>query len=128
MTPRERVLTAVDRRMADRTPADYKENWAAWEGSIIEAVDDVDTALLDGTFYSPDELPGRDLSGIGHPFIKASMVLLEKAARKGKTAIYFTHFNHSNQALDPDGDARKSILEKGFQIADEGLEISLERE
>ncbi len=24
MTPRERVLTAVDRRMPDRTPADYK--------------------------------------------------------------------------------------------------------
>ena len=104
------------------------QNWAAWEGSIIEAVDDVDTALLDGTFYSPDELPGRDLSGIGHPFIKDSMDLLEKAAQKGKTTIYFTHFNHSNQALDPDGDARKSILEKGFHMADEGLEISLERE
>jgi pyrroloquinoline quinone biosynthesis protein B len=101
------------------------QNWAAWERSVIEAVDEVDAALLDGTFYSPDELPGRDLSGIGHPFIKDSMDLLEKAARKGKTAIYFTHFNHSNQALDPDGEARKSILEKGFHVADEGLEIPI---
>ena len=104
------------------------QNWAAWNRSAIEAVDDVDTALLDGTFYSPDELPGRDLSRIGHPFIKDSIELLEKVAQKGKTTIYFTHFNHSNQALDPEGDARKSILEKGFHMADEGLEISLERE
>ncbi len=101
------------------------QNWAAWERSVIEAVDDVDAALLDGTFYSPDELPGRDLSRIGHPFIKDSMDLLEKAAQKGKTTIYFTHFNHSNPTLDPVGEARKSILEKGFHVADEGLEISI---
>jgi len=101
------------------------QNWAAWERSVIEAVDEVDAALLDGTFYSPDELPGRDLSGIGHPFIKDSMDLLKKAAQKGKTTIYFTHFNHSNPALDPDGEARKSILERGFHMADEGLEIPI---
>jgi pyrroloquinoline quinone biosynthesis protein B len=101
------------------------QNWAAWDRSVLEAVDEADAALLDGTFYSPDELPGRDLSRTGHPFIKDSMDLLEKAAQKGKTTIYFTHFNHSNQALDPDGEARKSILEKGFHMADEGLEISI---
>jgi len=101
------------------------QNWAAWQRSVIEAVAEVDAAFLDGTFYSPDELPGRDLSRIGHPFIKDSMDLLEKAARKGKTAIYFTHFNHSNRALDPGGEARKSILERGFRMADEELEISI---
>lgn len=101
------------------------QSWGAWKRSVIEAVDEVDAAFLDGTFYSPDELPGRDLSRIGHPFIKDSLILLEKTVRKGKTAIYFTHFNHSNQSLDPDGEARKSILEKGFHMADEGLEISI---
>ncbi len=99
------------------------QNWAALEKSIGEAVDSVEVALLDGTFYGPDELPGRNLSQIGHPFIKDSMDLLKNEVRKGKTAIYFTHFNHSNPALDPDGEARKSILEKGFHMAEEGLEI-----
>jgi pyrroloquinoline quinone biosynthesis protein B len=101
------------------------QDWRTWKKSVVEEVKKVDIALLDGTFYSPEELPGRDLSQIGHPFIKTSVKLLGKLARRGKTKIYFTHLNHSNLALDPEGEARKKIENEGFRLAEEGMEFYL---
>ena len=101
------------------------QNWNIWERSIIEEVDKVDIALLDGTFYSPEELPGRDLGRIGHPFIKESIEKLRNVPKKGKTVVYFTHLNHSNLALDPEGEALKYIVGNGFRIASDGLELFL---
>jgi len=99
------------------------QNWKAWKRSIVEEVKKVDISLLDGTFYSPEELPGRNLSRIGHPFIKTSLKLLGRVAKKGKAEIYFTHLNHSNLALDPEGEARKKIEDQGFRLAEEGMEF-----
>jgi pyrroloquinoline quinone biosynthesis protein B len=101
------------------------ESWKEWSRDIREEVESVDFALLDGTFFSADELPGRDLSRIGHPFITTSIDTLRQTAKKGKTQIYFTHLNHSNLALDPEGDALKRIVNEGFGLAQEGMELSL---
>ncbi len=101
------------------------QNWKAWDRDIKKEVERVDLALLDGTFYSPDELPGRDLSRIGHPFITTSIDTLRQMAKKGKTQIYFIHLNHSNLALDPDGNALKHIHSEGFGLAQEGVELAL---
>jgi pyrroloquinoline quinone biosynthesis protein B len=101
------------------------QSWEAWNRSIAEETEKVDIALLDGTFYSPDELPGRDMSQIGHPLIQTSLKTLEKVARREKTHIYFTHLNHTNLALDPEGDARNEITDKGFQLASDGEEFFL---
>ncbi len=101
------------------------QSWKAWNRSIVEETEKVDIALLDGTFYSPDELPGRDMSQIGHPLIQTSLKTLEEVAKKGKTRIYFTHLNHTNLALNPEGDARKEITDKGFRLASDADEFFL---
>lgn len=101
------------------------QNWEAWDRSIHREVKKVDYALLDGTFYSPDELPGRDLSKIGHPFIKDSMDILVDPAKSGTLKIYFTHLNHSNLGLAPDGPAYKEIVGRGFYLAADGMELPL---
>jgi pyrroloquinoline quinone biosynthesis protein B len=101
------------------------QSWTAWDRDIQEEVSKVDIALLDGTFYSPRELPGRDLSRIGHPFITTSIDTLKENVKKGKPHIYFTHMNHSNLALDPEGDAIKHIVKEGFGLAQEGMELFL---
>jgi len=101
------------------------QSWESWNRSIVEETENVDIALLDGTFYSPDELPGRDMSQIGHPLIQTSLKTLEEVAKKGQTRIYFTHLNHTNLALAPEGDARKKITDKGFQLASDGEEFFL---
>jgi pyrroloquinoline quinone biosynthesis protein B len=101
------------------------QSWKAWDRDIREEAERVDFALLDGTFYSPDELPGRDLSRIGHPFITTSINTLRQTAKKEKAQIFFTHLNHSNLALDPEGDAIKHIINEGFSLAQDGMELSL---
>ena len=46
-------------------------------------------------------------------------------AQAGKTKIFFTHLNHSNLALDPEGDARKIIEKNAFALAEDGMEFPL---
>jgi pyrroloquinoline quinone biosynthesis protein B len=101
------------------------QNWETWKIDILKEVQSVDYALLDGTFFSPKELPGRDLSKIGHPFMRDSMDRLASVVRQGKTRIYFTHFNHSNPVLNPEGKAAKEVQDRGFGLASEGLELGL---
>ena len=90
-------------------------------GSGTEALlDGVDIAVLDGSFYSGEELPARDLSAIGHPLIVDSMQRFESRVSEGKLRIYFTHLNHSNPALDPSSPERAEIERRGFRVLAEG--------
>jgi len=101
------------------------DGWDRWDPPLTEQLAGIDVAILDGTFYSAGELPGRDVASIGHPLIAASMDLLEPLVRSGKLEVYFTHLNHSNPALDDEGEAIRSIRERGFRVAREGQEFPL---
>jgi pyrroloquinoline quinone biosynthesis protein B len=99
------------------------DGWSAWDRPIEEIVAEVDVAILDGTFYSTEELPGRDVGSIGHPLITDSMQRLESLVRTGRPRVFFTHLNHSNPALDPAGPERAQIERRGFRVLDEGQEF-----
>jgi pyrroloquinoline quinone biosynthesis protein B len=103
------------------------DSWAAWPKPLLDvlAEEKVDIALLDATFYSPDELPDRDVTKIKHPLITQSMDLLEPLVKAGKLRVFFTHLNHSNPALDPDGPARRAIEARGFRVLEEGEAFDL---
>ncbi|HEX9943615.1 MAG TPA: MBL fold metallo-hydrolase [Thermoanaerobaculia bacterium] len=103
------------------------DSWQAWSRPLTEVLEEekVDVALLDATFYSPDELPDRDVTKIKHPLVTQSMDLLAPLVEAGKLRVYFTHMNHSNPALDPDGPARRAIEARGFRVLDEGDEFPL---
>jgi pyrroloquinoline quinone biosynthesis protein B len=96
------------------------DGWSAWDPPMTEVVATFDVAILDGTFFSMAELPGRDISSIGHPLITETMDLLEPAVRSGGLSVYFTHMNHSNPALQPAGPERAEIEERGFGVLAEG--------
>lgn len=70
-----------------------------WEGPILNAIKEADVALLDGTFYSRDELPGRNISEIPHPCISDSIKIFEGF----ETDIRFIHLNHTNRLLSDEG-------------------------
>ena len=103
------------------------DSWTAWPKPLTDvlAAEKVDIALLDGTFYSPDELPDRDVTKIKHPLVTQTMDLLEPLVKAGKLRVYFTHMNHSNPALDADGSARKAIEARGFRVLQEGEAFEL---
>jgi pyrroloquinoline quinone biosynthesis protein B len=103
------------------------DQWEEWDKELQEIVSSVDYCLLDGTFYSEDELKsrGRDLKEIPHPRITHTMDFLMDIAQSQATEIYFTHFNHTNPVVNPNHQVRIEIKEKGFYIAEEGIEFHL---
>jgi pyrroloquinoline quinone biosynthesis protein B len=103
------------------------DTWHTWRRPLAEVLEKekVDIAFLDATFYSPDELPDRDVTKIKHPLMTDTMDLLGPLVKAGKLKVYFTHLNHSNPALDEGGQARKAIEARGFRVLAEGEEFEL---
>jgi pyrroloquinoline quinone biosynthesis protein B len=101
------------------------DGWQTWDPGLLETLDGVDWALLDATFYSLDELPGRDLSDVPHPLVTQTMDLLEPLVRDGRLRVAFTHLNHSNPAVVPDGPERAAIEARGFTVLEDGQRIPL---
>ena len=91
------------------------DKWEKWNQSIGEVVEDNAFILMDGTFYDINELPGRDMSKIPHPFIVESMEILDNVTNKA--SVYFIHLNHTNPALDRQSNAIKMIKNSGFNVA-----------
>jgi len=103
------------------------QGWDAWERPLEEALRETDVALLDGTFFGPDDLPGRDMSAIGHPLIAETLRRLRSLPASDRPQVLFTHLNHANPALDPASPARRAIEEAGARLAEDGGTIDLAR-
>lgn len=102
------------------------DKWDRWATPIEEVLARVDVAYVDGTFFSGDELPGRDMAEIPHPFITESIERFARLPGKERAKVRFLHLNHTNPALDPAGDAARRIREAGHRVAEEGERIELE--
>jgi len=101
------------------------DSWVAWTQPLPEALAGIDYALLDGTFFSLDELPGRSVESIGHPLISQTLDPLAETVQESGLQVFFTHLNHSNPALDPESSERREIESRGFKILEEGMEFGL---
>jgi pyrroloquinoline quinone biosynthesis protein B len=104
------------------------DRWEDWDASgtrIEDEIAKVDVAYLDGTFYANGEIPGRDMTGIPHPFITHSMERFRALPAEERDKIRFIHLNHTNPALDAESAARKTIRNNGFHIAEEKERIDL---
>ena len=97
------------------------DKWEKWNKNLIEVATKNDYTLIDGSFYTEDELPGRDMSEIPHPFIIESMEALKGLI--DKSGIHFIHFNHTNPVLNLDSKVKKDILNAGFNIAKSGEKL-----
>ena len=98
--------------------------WPTWTEPPEPLLQGVDLALLDGTFYSMAELPGRDVAETGHPTMTATMDRFAGFVERGGQ-IAFTHLNHSNPALVPGSAARREIEARGFAVLREGVQLAL---
>ena len=99
------------------------DKWSKWQKDIIEVVENSDYSLLDGTFYDINELPGRDMSQIPHPFIIETMNLFKNSDKKN--SIYFIHLNHTNPALDKNSKEYNNIINNGFNVTKRGNKLNL---
>ena len=101
------------------------DKWYLWEKSIVDEIRKVDYALIDATFYDSKEVNYRDISEIPHPFVIETMSLFKNSSKKEKSKIYFIHLNHTNPLLDEKSKEFNDIINKGYNVAYEGLELNL---
>jgi pyrroloquinoline quinone biosynthesis protein B len=98
------------------------DGWDYWSRDLSQVLSGMDVALLDGTFYSVDELPGRDLAQIPHP------LATDTAERLVGTDcdVYLIHLNHSNPLLRP-GPERDWLMGRGIGVGAVGMRWSLDQ-
>lgn len=101
------------------------DKWSDWQTDLSELVKTVDYALLDATFFTDGELPGRDMSKIRHPFVTESMEVLKNLSREERNKVWFIHMNHTNPLLDPDSNESQRVRSEGFNIATQGKRLDL---
>lgn len=101
------------------------DGWDNLEPGIEQLIASVDTAYLDGTFFSASELPGRNISEIPHPTISSSIERFASLPDPGRGKVRFLHLNHTNPALNATSDAATAIAKAGHQLAVEGERFGL---
>lgn len=81
---------------------------------------EVDIALLDGTFFSADELGHRDQREVPHPPVEQTLEMLGQKL-PGDCEIIFIHLNHTNPLCNDDS----LVTELGWQVGQEGQKFKL---
>ena len=98
------------------------DKWEKWDRRLQDEVATVGVALLDGTFESESELPGRSLLEIPHPLVGETAARL--MGKTGGADVRFIHLNHTSRLLWDD-DARRALAGRGFRVAADGEEFPL---
>jgi pyrroloquinoline quinone biosynthesis protein B len=115
--PRRSVLWLPD--------IDSWREWDEWGVRLEDVLATVDVAYLDATFFADGEIPGRDMSGFPHPFIRTTIDRLADLPASERKKVRFIHLNHTNPALDPSSPARREIESAGMAVAERGEIVGL---
>lgn len=98
------------------------DRWEGWPVPFDELLARADVALLDGSFWSHDELGHRPQGEVPHPPVSRTLERL--AGRPDLPEILFYHLNHTNPLWDPEAPERAALPE-GFSVAATGQRIPL---
>ena len=99
---------------------------AEWTKHVSSA----NLVLIDGTFWSDDELRGTGRSSktardIGHLPLSGPGGLLEQFPHSARGRGVLIHINNTNPILDESSPEHRAVLDAGFEIAYDGMEIVL---
>jgi pyrroloquinoline quinone biosynthesis protein B len=98
--------------------------------SLLAAAERANVAFFDGSFWSDDELGSVGVAkaarALGHAPIggpDGSLEALSSANLPGRR--FFAHLNNTNPLLDPTSPAFAEVAHRGFEVAEDGLELTL---
>lgn len=98
------------------------DSWDEWPEAEAEIARHR-VSLLDATFSSLDEIPGRSLADIPHPLVGDTLARFGHLASERR--ILLTHLNHSNPIGELVSPAAERVRALGFEVAEENLSIPL---
>ena len=99
--------------------------------AVFEALGKADAVMVDGTFWTDDEMPKMGLSAkrareIGHlPQSGAGGMIEWMAKLPNATQRYLIHINNTNPILDEDSPERAILTLAGIQVCEDNMSIKL---
>ncbi len=108
----------------------YSPGLGEIEPHVIDALQNVDCLLVDGTFWTDDEMVTQNISHkrareIGHLPQSGAGGMIEVLNNVSKARKILIHINNTNPILDNDSPERKILEDAGIEVAYDGLEIDL---
>ena len=85
---------------------------------------EVDIALIDGTFWSADELSSRTQHEVPHPPVSETLERLGPRL-EGDPEIVFIHMNHTNPIHRLDSDEHAKVQALGWSVGEQGMTFTL---
>ena len=118
--PNRSVLFLPDHDRWDDTLAHYGASTIReWLAQL-----EVDVALVDGTFWSSDELSGRSQLEVPHPPVAESLERLGPR-RDDDPNIIFIHLNHTNPLYRPASEEYRRVTSLGWSVGEQGMTFTL---
>ncbi len=96
--------------------------WDGWNTPFDELLGASDVALIDGSFWSRDELGHRAQANVPHPPVSQTLERLR--GMPDLPEIRFIHLNHTNPLWDAESPLRRD-LPPGFHVAETGQRLTL---
>jgi pyrroloquinoline quinone biosynthesis protein B len=124
-------VALVLRDAATRRAAVYAPGLGEMEPALWQALEQAACVLIDGTFWSDDEMIALGVSrkrarDIGHLPQSGRGGMLEWLGRlPADTRRILIHVNNTNPILDEDSPQRAELVRRGIEVAWDGLEIEL---
>ncbi len=108
----------------------YSPGLGAIEPHVMQAMQDVDCLLVDGTFWTDDEMCSQNISPkrareIGHLPQSGAGGMLEVLNQVTETRKILIHINNTNPILDEDSEPRQILTDAGIEVSYDGMEIVL---
>jgi pyrroloquinoline quinone biosynthesis protein B len=98
---------------------------------VFDAMAGADAVLVDGTFWTDDEMIGLKLSkktarDIGHLPQSGPGGMIEQLGRlPARTRKLLIHINNTNPILDEDSEQRAELARHGIEVCEDGMEVTL---
>ena len=108
----------------------YSPGLGEIEPHVMAAMQAVDCLLVDGTFWTDNEMCTQNISHkkareIGHLPQSGAGGMIEVLGSVAKARKILIHINNTNPILDDDSEQRKILDAAGIEVAYDGLEIDL---
>ncbi len=120
-------IVITDARSA--TSAFYAPGLGQITPAVFDAMHGADCVLVDGTFWTDDEMPrlglGRKTArDIGHLPQSGDGGMIEWLAKlPARTRRMLIHINNTNPILDEDSDERATLSRAGIEVCEDAMEI-----
>lgn len=100
---------------------------------LLSELEGCDLLLIDGTFWSDDELiriqgRGRTAREMGHLPVSGATGSIERLRGLRCPRKIFIHMNNTNPMLNEEGEEYRQVLDAGWEIAQDGMEFVLSQE